>query len=74
MSKNIKNPKDRMSLYIYPDTWRLVNSEKNPRESMDDVLQRVFKELDELRMNVIQQAEKDIIQERLDAIDEQGGF
>jgi len=44
MTENIKNPKDRMPLYIYPDTWRLVNQEKYPRECMDDVIQRVFKE------------------------------
>jgi hypothetical protein len=68
MSEDIKNPKEKLPISVYPDTWKLVNGEKKPRESMDDVLCRVFKELDEFRIEKIRQAEKDIIDERLEKI------
>jgi hypothetical protein len=74
MSEKIKNHDIRMNLAVYPETWQIVNREKLPAETFDGVLRRVFKELNEFRMNVITQAEKDIIQERLDVIDKQGDF
>jgi len=57
-----------MTIAVLPDTWMFVNKEKRPRENMNDVLRRVFKELEDLRAEKIKFAERNIIENRIDKI------
>jgi hypothetical protein len=66
----IRDPTQRGAISVYPNTWAMVNSEKRYKECMDDVINRVFKEWKELKLEIVKQAERDIIKERLEKIDD----
>jgi hypothetical protein len=44
MTDNIRKPDDHQNLRVDPEVWRMVNSEKRAKDTMNDVLKRVFTE------------------------------